>query len=69
MTHKDCYLDYIKCLRDNTSMSKDDAFSNIGNFSGVKQYIDGNILNTSNFCSMKILHEIYGTGYGDQNAR
>ena len=36
MTHKDCYLDYIKCLPDNTSTSKDDAFSNIGNFSGVK---------------------------------
>ena len=69
MTHKDCYLDYIKCLRDGTSTSKDDASLNIGNFSGAKQYIDENILNTTNFCSMKILHKIYGTGYGDQNAR
>ena len=69
MMHKDCYTDYVRCLREDTTTSQPNELNRLGDFCGVKEYTDETILCTSSAVSMSVLHKIYGTGYAEENAR
>ena len=52
-----------------TTTSQPNELNRLGDFCGVKEYIDETILCTSSAVSMSVLHKIYGTGYAEENAR
>ena len=67
--HRDCYREYTRCLQEENSERTSLKKTEYGDFIAAKSYIDQNILNPSNAISMKKLHEMYGTGYENENAR
>ena len=71
MTHKECYLDYIRCISEKAEAVSDnkDERSGFGDFDKVKEFIGEGIINRSQAVSMTALHKIYGTGFGQENER
>ena len=71
MTHKQCYLDYIRCISEKAEAIADNKHERVGfgDFDKVKEFIGEGIINRSQAVSMTALHKIYGTGFGHKNKK
>ena len=74
MTHKQCYLEYTHCLddseaEDSEAENSDQNADDKGDFEGVKAFINQAVLGCNKAVSISVVHEIYGTGFGQQYER
>ena len=73
MTHKQCYLEYTRCLEDSEAENSDQNVDDKGDFEGVKAFINQAVLGCNKAVSISVVwavvHEIYGTGFGQQYER
>ena len=69
MTHQQCYLEYTRCLEDSEAENSDQNVNDKGDFEGVKAFINQAVLGCSKAVSISVVHEIYGTGFGQQYER
>ena len=69
MTHKQCYLEYTRCLEDSEADNSDQNVDDKGDFEGVKAFINQAVLGCDKAVSISVVHEIYGTGFGQQYER
>ena len=64
MTHKQCYLEYTRCLEDSEAENSDQNVDDKGDFEGVKEFINQAVLGCNKAVSISGVHEIYGTDFG-----
>ena len=68
--HRSCYID---CTRIITLKSKpseaDETEFKCADFESVKSFISGSILALNQAVSITVLHQIYGTGFGNENEK
>ena len=70
MTHKQCYIDYTRCISEKTnSVDEDKAERTFGNYEAVKVFVNDAIIDRCNAVSMRKLFELYGTGFGQENEK
>ena len=70
MTHKQCYIDYTRCISEKTnSVDEDKVEITFGNYEAVKVFVNDAIIDRCNAVSMRKLLELYGTGFGQENER
>ena len=70
MTHKQCYIDYTRCILEKTnSVDEDKAEITFGNYEAVKVFVSDAIIDRCNAVSMRKLLELYGTGFRQENER
>ena len=70
MTHKQCYIDYTRCISEKTnSVDEDKAEITFGNYEAVKVFVNDAIIDRCNAVSMRKLLELYGTGFGQENEK
>ena len=68
--HRICYIDYtlIVTLKNKPSDADETEFA-WGDFDAVKAFISESILTLNKAISITVLHQIYGTGFGDENEK
>ena len=68
--HRICYIDYtrIVTLKNKLSDADETEFA-WGDFDAVKAFISESILTLNKAISITVLHQIYGTGFGDENEK
>ena len=68
--HRICYIDYtrIVTLKNKPSDADETEFA-WGDFDAVKAFISESILTMNKAISITVLHQIYGTGFGDENEK
>ena len=69
MIHKQCYLEYTRCLEDSEAENSDQNVGDKGDFEGVKAFINQAVLGCNKVVSISVVHEIYGTEFGQQYER
>ena len=69
MTHKQSYLEYTRSLEDSEAENSDQNVDDKGDFEGVKAFINQAVLGCNKAVSISVVHEIYGTGFGQQYER
>ena len=69
MTHKQCYLEYTHCLKDSKAENSDQNVDDKGDFEGVKAFINQAVFGWNKAVSISVVHETYGTGFGQQYER
>ena len=69
MTHKQCYLEYTRCLEDIEAENSDKNVDDKGDFEGVKAFFSQAVLGCNKAVSISVVHEIYGTEFGQQYER
>ena len=72
MMHKQCYIDYTRCLEEQSQdVDKDDNNDGEremkGDFDQVKDFIQDAIIESRKAVSIAAVHRIYGTGYGHEH--
>ena len=68
--HRICYIDYTRIitLRSKPSEADETEFKCCG-FESVKSIISGSILSLNQAVSITVLHQIYGTRFGNENEK
>ena len=61
MTHKQCYLEYTRCLEDSEAENSDQNVDDKGDFEGVKAFVNQAVLGCNKAVSISVVHKIYGT--------
>ena len=68
--HHICYIDYIRIVTLKNKLSDADETEFVwGDFDAVKAFISESILTLNKAISITVLHQIYGTGFGDENEK
>ena len=68
--HRICYIDYTRIITLKSKPSKaDETEIKCGDFESVKSFISGSILTLNQAVSKTVLHQIYGTGFGNENEK
>ena len=68
--HRICYIDYTRIitLKSNPSEADGTEFK-CGDFESVKLFVSGSILTLNQAVSITVLHQIYGTRFGNENEK
>ena len=68
--HRICYIDYKRIITLKSKPSEaDETEFKCGDFESVKSFISGSILTLNQAISITVLHQIYGTGFGNENEK
>ena len=68
--HRICYIDYTRIITLKSKPSEaDETEFKCGDFESVKSCISGSILTLNQAVSITVLHQIYGTGFGNENEK
>ena len=66
--HRICCIDYTRIITlKNKPSEADETEFKCGDFESVKSFISGSILTLNQTVSRTVLHQIYGTGFGNEN--
>ena len=68
--HRICYIDYTRIITlKSKPLEADETEFKCGDFESIKSFISGSILTLNQAVSITVLHQIYGTGLGNENEK